>query len=467
MDTVSALQSGSQVDRRIVGLEMVRGLAALYVLLLHLCINFYGDLPQAQTMAFSLFIRFGREAVMLFFVLSGLVIHLSTSARSKPDEFLVRRLVRLYPMYILAIALGCWAAQVSHQPWSMATVLQHLLFVQTINGYIAAHWHVNGSLRSLSYEMFFYLTFAAILLAGNRKILVGLWMYLSLVVFVLPTWPAEPLVAHIASMLLFSIPWIVGYALPSIVTYIRIDAWTAGASVGICLLTSQIGWLVLPKCNVEISPEMGDRIGIVSGVCIAPLFLWILQRDPRLLKGRKLNPHRFDLFTAAFAAVAIWIWGSIAHQIPSSKIQLFLILCVLAMLVVGRFARHQSVGFLTIAASVVLLVLKTGRFMDGSHFSGLILGSLPVLFGCLLPCLAALKTSAIVETAALRLGKLSYGIYATHMPIMYLLAGRTGSPVLDSISIIVATISLVWVFEETMQRWITDFFRPARQPIPC
>lgn len=85
-------------------LEAARGFAALYVLLHHLD-------PLAGTRLQPL-LRFGQEAVIMFFLVSGFVIYFSY-AKSKggqtPGEFMWRRALRIYPIFILALGLAVLA----------------------------------------------------------------------------------------------------------------------------------------------------------------------------------------------------------------------------------------------------------------------------------------------------------------------------------------------------------------------
>ncbi|PTS93173.1 acyltransferase, partial [Pedobacter sp. HMWF019] len=83
-------------------LESLRGFAAVYVILHHLfnakCIVFNHDI--------SFLFKFGQEAVMLFFILSGFVIHYSfqRSADRSFRTFLKKRFLRIYiPLIIVFI----------------------------------------------------------------------------------------------------------------------------------------------------------------------------------------------------------------------------------------------------------------------------------------------------------------------------------------------------------------------------
>ena len=90
---------------RIHYLDSIRGIAALLVVVSH----FIGW-KWADTLQFKLasFIFNGTEAVSFFFVLSGFVLsysYVNSSRKVKPFQYLYRRVLRLYPAYIITILL--------------------------------------------------------------------------------------------------------------------------------------------------------------------------------------------------------------------------------------------------------------------------------------------------------------------------------------------------------------------------
>jgi peptidoglycan/LPS O-acetylase OafA/YrhL len=149
---------------RLERLEALRGFAALYVVFFHV-------LPQK----FYLFginvgflFRFGPEAVIVFFVLSGFVIKY-TWEKSKDKSFryyFTRRFVRLYVPLLFIFLLGylvkCYhEGRLSSPEW--ATLFGNLFMLQDV---ISQKPHVivpaylgNGVLWSLSYEWWFYMLF--------------------------------------------------------------------------------------------------------------------------------------------------------------------------------------------------------------------------------------------------------------------------------------------------------------------
>lgn len=149
---------------RLEKLEALRGFAALYVVFFHV-------LPQKIYLLginVGAIFRFGPEAVIVFFVLSGFVIKY-TFERSNNKTFgyyFIRRFIRLYiPLlfiFILGYILKCYSEGALANP-EWGTLLGNLFMLQDVisqkPNVISATYMGNGVLWSLSYEWWFYMLF--------------------------------------------------------------------------------------------------------------------------------------------------------------------------------------------------------------------------------------------------------------------------------------------------------------------
>ncbi|MBS1510979.1 MAG: acyltransferase [Bacteroidetes bacterium] len=157
---------------RLEKLEAIRGFAALYVVLFH-------TLPQKIYLAginVGALFRFGPEAVIVFFALSGFVIKY-TYERSKDKSFtfyFTRRFIRLYIPLFFIFLLGYIIKSYSeghlaNPEWK--TLLGNIFMLQDVisqkPNVVCAAYMGNGVLWSLSYEWWFYMLF--FLLASNIK----------------------------------------------------------------------------------------------------------------------------------------------------------------------------------------------------------------------------------------------------------------------------------------------------------
>jgi peptidoglycan/LPS O-acetylase OafA/YrhL len=124
---------------------------------------------QAPSMV-TTFLQNGNMGVSFFFVLSGFILTYTyrdrLSSRSAVVEYFVARFARIYPVYLLALAI---ALPVLTSPISLAETVKVLLMIQSwtspsdpsANAWISQAW-------TLSVEAFFYLSFPVMLLAAGR-----------------------------------------------------------------------------------------------------------------------------------------------------------------------------------------------------------------------------------------------------------------------------------------------------------
>ena len=153
------------VKSKLEKLEMLRGFAALYVFAGHFLLTRVFQKEGGAGLVF----RFGQEAVMLFFIISGFVIYYSTAKHGDRAflPYLVRRATRIFPIYFLALALSFLTvvllgpARIADQ--SLGQFLGNVLMFQDFDGGKPGVWVTpfcgNLALWSLSYEWWFYMMF--------------------------------------------------------------------------------------------------------------------------------------------------------------------------------------------------------------------------------------------------------------------------------------------------------------------
>jgi len=157
---------------RDVYLDWMRGIAALLVLLSHLRTGFFGSWPEvdpaSQTVlnhGLFLVTRFGHQAVVIFFVLSGYLVGGQAVMQARARRFSLRhyvvaRVARLYTVLIPALLLTATVDTLGNQ-WSSSAdgwraFFLNLFFLQTILG---PYYGTNVPLWSLSFEWWFYVLF--------------------------------------------------------------------------------------------------------------------------------------------------------------------------------------------------------------------------------------------------------------------------------------------------------------------
>jgi peptidoglycan/LPS O-acetylase OafA/YrhL len=117
--SMSILPSTPAREPRYVELDSLRGLAALSVVLHHFRLMWFGFAtgPSPWYYVVDPFTR-GREAVMLFFLLSGFVLSIPyLRGKGQPyPAYLLRRILRIYAPYLFALALSVAGVAIWHGP---------------------------------------------------------------------------------------------------------------------------------------------------------------------------------------------------------------------------------------------------------------------------------------------------------------------------------------------------------------
>ena len=154
----------------LVGVQYLRAIAALMVAYYHVTIQI-----PALTPYFHRLLGISRLAsgVDLFFIISGFIMS-AYSRRSTPGDFLVRRIIRIVPLYwmltLLLVVLHTVKPDVFHSVIVRSDfVLKSLLFIpysptgelNSMEPVLVAGW-------TLNFEMFFYLLFAVALFVPVR-----------------------------------------------------------------------------------------------------------------------------------------------------------------------------------------------------------------------------------------------------------------------------------------------------------
>jgi exopolysaccharide production protein ExoZ len=163
---------------RVVGLDWLRGMAALWVLIYHVDVTIqkakYFGAPSMGILA-----EVGYRGVELFFVLSGFVMAASTPRNAKSDfagmgKFVTRRLFRVFPAYLsvfiplYAIAYWTGIGAPEAEPLGLPLFMNNLLLLprDDLTSYIpVVSW-------TLTHELMFYLIFSLIFVRFS----VGIWL---------------------------------------------------------------------------------------------------------------------------------------------------------------------------------------------------------------------------------------------------------------------------------------------------
>jgi exopolysaccharide production protein ExoZ len=179
---------------RLLGLQLLRGIAANLVVLQHL---WEFELKYVGTRLPTV-VRYGDLGVDIFFVLSGFVMVAIAGRGVGPLNFLWRRLVRIYPTYWLAtgimIAMAVAVPGLVHEQLDKIPLWRSLLLIAASpeQPIVSVGW-------TLVHEMYFYAVFAAFI-ALRIPILIGALIWTVFIVVTTAAWPDYVATSPILSM---------------------------------------------------------------------------------------------------------------------------------------------------------------------------------------------------------------------------------------------------------------------------
>jgi exopolysaccharide production protein ExoZ len=125
----------------------------------------------------------GAAGVDIFFVVSGLVIGLSIASGETARDFIVKRIIRVMPLYWLATALFMI---VSHSTWGYSPDREHILRSLALWPVFGTEWHpIYYAAWTLEYEMFFYAV-ATVSIAVFRRHALAVCLLFMLMLSVIP-----------------------------------------------------------------------------------------------------------------------------------------------------------------------------------------------------------------------------------------------------------------------------------------
>lgn len=153
----------SSITSRIPGLDELRGVATLWVMVCH------GT--GTTTWMPTVFSGFGYHGVILFFIVSGyLITRILLSACDRGDAlstFYIRRVLRIWPLMLAALALGCWL-----RPEYASSVAYNFLLVNNYAGAAGVEPVFRTDVMwSLAIEEQFYLLWPLVVFLAPRGLL--------------------------------------------------------------------------------------------------------------------------------------------------------------------------------------------------------------------------------------------------------------------------------------------------------
>lgn len=265
-------------------LDGIRGLSALYVMVHHarlgLTQSFQIGLslhPEKYTVIEKLTVyflglfKYGHEAVIVFFVLSGFVIHLKQAASDynvvhfKTVNYLKKRIIRIYPTLLTAFILGFVIDIIVHiltgetirslfQKYQISDFFNNILLIPD-----TPVFGINYPIWSLKHEWFFYLIYPALLWGASKHKLIPLGLVGGLYV-----------------------SYCIGIKFPLLgASAYTLSTWLIGCILAFCykkhlffkeitfLMTFIVIYIFMPREDVNFYPYLDVMFGLITAGGIA------------------------------------------------------------------------------------------------------------------------------------------------------------------------------------------------------
>lgn len=403
-------------------LEFLRGFAALLVVYHHVIIHKYLLDPAYQPTGVWAFNPPGHLSVLIFFVLSGYVIGLTNPkplTGSTISPYLKKRFWRIFPIYAASI-IFTWL--IVYPKYAPAILFGNLLFLQIIER-APIMWE-NNPIWSLSFEVVFYLAF--VLLSFTR------------------------INSTLATILTFSIPLILLLAFNcpggnALSIYSGFGCfWLAGVAISTRYRHAEAKAVNYPLL-------LSSVLALVSSAhfnILQPLFIRVIAA---------IQPH-------SHVTNANW-----PTRISSPNEFVFLPLCLFVILFfVGAKNNLLKYGYyLLLALNSLILANVFWQGFEPAIYSSIIPALLFITSVGLLFFQTAASLNSLLERVmrwASVLGKISYGIYIIHFPIliifskMHVASGTALTFGVRLILFVAVTLGIAYWLERKMQPFLVRLF---------
>lgn len=357
-------------------IEALRGFAALIVVFHHAILHKFSLDPAYSLSGSWVNALPGHSSVLLFFILSGYVIGLTnTKALTTKSVFpyLRKRLVRLYPIYIISLL---FTLVIISRHYSFGTIAGHFLFLQ--NSLVPSIFE-NNPLWSLNNEVLYYLAFIPVSYFGLRPSRICL--VAALIGIICGTIVPLPLLSSYSFGFIF---WTSGLWLAQSRIFIKRNAthWLLFGLLFLFLGYEFLNPFIMAvllmdtKLHIHFIHPTGPGISL-GDVFQLPFYFYLFLR----YTNHTIRYNR--LFITAFVALGIFYFNYI----------------------VFRYGVHSS--------QVAYLFLPILFFIIG--------------IGCLFINVLRPQSTTVIALPYpfIKLGAISYGIYVIHFPISIMLSHIT------------------------------------------
>jgi exopolysaccharide production protein ExoZ len=319
-------------------LQYLRAVAALAVVLFHAA--YYLKLTRGDDRLLAVTpANLGGFGVCLFFVISGYLMA-SLANKTPPTYFIVHRIIRIYPIYWLAL-IGMFAA---------SALLGHGLPLDPLAIVLLPGDHrsyVLGVEWTLPFELSFYLVIFLIMAARSQRalpIIAILWGAAIVALTLLYPYQQQDQFPRLAPLLVsaWTLPFVVGLLLPTALRLGLIGrwAWMPGIALIFVMFVAPdvsaflpavgcffvVGWAVAPRPSILDA----DRIKLLTRfgdwsyalyLCHVPVIVLIYNKSPAYANDALLYGVGVAAALAASSIVGrvdLLLYGALKHRADQS-----------------------------------------------------------------------------------------------------------------------------------------------------
>jgi len=160
---------------KLIGLQILRGLAAWLVVMHHFNNVFFNWEPPIKCFKF---LNYGYYGVDIFFVLSGFIMFYSIKNNTKGAfSFFLDRLFRIIPVYwfmtlLLVISFALLPVETYNTSYTLESLFKSLFFIPSLNPKGIGHYPFLYVGWTLIYELFFYAVLTISMFISKNKALI-------------------------------------------------------------------------------------------------------------------------------------------------------------------------------------------------------------------------------------------------------------------------------------------------------
>ena len=328
--------------QKIYSLQYLRAFAAIWVLLTHV-------LQLCEVRPNDVFWA-GQWGVDIFFLLSGFIIYLTTRENSSWVNFSIKRIFRIYPAYLLILALyllynSTFALNTSELAMRGVKNLICNILMLPISGPITTKSLIVGQAWSTVFELYFYSLFAILLFFKKPKR------------YILPFIMVMCAAGYGYRLLGFPVTGVLGF-LSSVMGSKHIIFFLEGVMLAICY---EKGWL----------KQMGKRVYFLLFFLLQLFYVWLMTNTYSQVYSILISPCVFVgvLLLNNYIRKESW-WNKALSFCGDISFSIYLVHILIIKIIMNNIGIENLYAvialslLLTLITSAVIYLLVEKRFIN-------------------------------------------------------------------------------------------------------